>query len=62
MWNLATNQQQAVAQHEAPIRHCHFVKDMGGGMLVTGGWDKTIKYWDLRCGTPLDSSCPAESP
>ena len=22
-------------------------------MLVTGSWDKTIKYWDLRASTPV---------
>ncbi|KAL4437482.1 hypothetical protein ABPG77_003463 [Micractinium sp. CCAP 211/92] len=46
MWNLATNQQQQVAQHAAPIRHCFFIRQMN--MLVTGSWDKTVKYWDLR--------------
>ena len=39
---------QIVAQHDAPIRHLFYVKEMGGGMLVTGSWDKTIRYWDLR--------------
>ena len=24
-------------------------------MLVTGSWDKTIKYWDLRSSTPVGS-------
>ena len=39
---------QVVAQHDAPIRHLFYVKEMGGGMLITGSWDKTIRYWDLR--------------
>eukprot|EP00775_Hariotina_reticulata_P003233 gene3233-3510_t len=46
MWNLATNQSQQVAQHDAPVRHCAFIPDTN--MLVTGSWDKTLKYWDLR--------------
>ena len=46
MWNLATNQSQQVAQHDAPVRHCHFIPAVN--LLVTGGWDKTIRYWDLR--------------
>ena len=25
MWNLQTNQQQQVAKHDAPIRHCKLV-------------------------------------
>ena len=41
MWNLQTNQQQQVAQHAAPIRHCFFIRQMN--MLVTGSWDKTVK-------------------
>lgn len=51
MWNLATNQQQQVAAHGAPVRHCFFVSQMN--MLVTGSWDKTIKYWDIRSPNPV---------
>ena len=39
---------QVVAQHDAPMRDLFFVKEMGGGMLLTGSWDKTLRYWDLR--------------
>ena len=51
MWNLGTNQQQQVAQHDAPVRHCSFIPQMN--MLVTGSWDKTLKYWDLRSPNPV---------
>jgi len=51
MWNLQTNQQQQIAQHAAPVRHVFYVKDMN--MLVTGSWDKTLKYWDLRSPNPV---------
>jgi hypothetical protein len=51
MWNLQTNQQQQVAQHAAPIRHCFFLRQHN--MLVTGSWDKTVKYWDLRTPNPV---------
>jgi hypothetical protein len=33
---------KVVAKHDAPVRHCFFVKQLGAGMLVTGGWDKTV--------------------
>lgn len=50
LWDLATNQQQQVAQHAAPVRHCFWIPQMN--MLVTGSWDKTLKYWDTRSPTP----------
>jgi WD domain, G-beta repeat len=60
-WNLPTNQQQVVAKHDAPVRHAFFVKELGGtGMLITGSWDKTIRYWDLRCA-PLERGEPCTS-
>ena len=52
MWNLATNQSQVVAKHDAPVRHVHYLKDMNN-MLVTGSWDKTVRYWDLRQPNPV---------
>ena len=43
MWNLAGGgQEQQVAQHDAPIKACKWVKEMN--MLVTGSWDKTLRY------------------
>ncbi len=52
MWSLQTNQSQVVAKHDAPIRHLFPVKDMNN-MLVTGSWDKTLRYWDLRSPNPI---------
>ena len=49
LWDLSSNQQQTVAKHDAPIRHMHYFNNM----LVTGSWDKTLKYWDLRQANPL---------
>ena len=53
MWNLATNQSQQVAQHDAPVRHCAFIPEMN--LLVTGGWDKQLRYWDCRQPGPAFS-------
>lgn len=52
MWSLATNQKQVVAKHDAPVKYALHVKDMSN-MLVTGSWDKTIRYWDLRQPNPV---------
>ncbi|KAL8946857.1 MAG: hypothetical protein Q9222_006799 [Ikaeria aurantiellina] len=52
-----TTTAQQVAAHDQPIRCARFVDVPGqnGQMLVTGSWDKTIKYWDLRQSTPVGS-------
>ena len=44
-----------VAAHDQPIRCVRFFDNPQGGqqMLVTGSWDKTIKYWDLRQSQPV---------
>jgi mRNA export factor len=34
MWNLATNQSQQVAQHDAPVKNCAFIPE--NNLLVTG--------------------------
>jgi mRNA export factor len=45
---------QQVAAHDAPIRTIRFVDipNSNGPMIVTGSWDKTVKYWDLRTPNP----------
>ncbi|KAH6669584.1 WD40-repeat-containing domain protein [Halenospora varia] len=41
---------QQVAAHDAPIRSIKFFQPTNSNseMLITGSWDKTVKYWDLR--------------
>lgn len=48
---------QQVAAHEKEIRCSRFVDVPGQQtpVLVTGSWDKTIKYWDLRQSTAVAS-------
>lgn len=62
MIDLAAGQTtaQQVAAHDQPIRCARFVDVPGQAtpVLVTGSWDKTVKYWDLRQATPVASvSC-----
>ena len=44
-----------VALHDQPIRVVRFIEAPGSNqpMLVTGSWDKTVKYWDLRQSTAV---------
>ena len=46
---------QQVAAHDQPIRVVRFMEapQSNAPMLVTGSWDKTVKYWDLRQSTAV---------
>ena len=46
---------QQVAAHDQPIRSARMVDVPGQAsqVLVTGSWDKTVKYWDLRTSNPV---------
>ncbi|KAI6711300.1 hypothetical protein PZA11_003624 [Diplocarpon coronariae] len=50
-----TNTSTQVAAHDQPIRCVKYFTPPGASapMIVTGSWDKTIKYWDLRQSTAV---------
>lgn len=52
-WDLGSNQSAQVAQHEAPVKTCHWIKGSNYSCLMTGSWDKTLKFWDTRSPTPM---------
>lgn len=57
--DLNTQQSRQIAQHEKPIRTVRCVSINNQPMVITGSWDKTIKYWDLRQGTAVaEKVCP----
>jgi mRNA export factor len=37
-----------IAVHDQPIKCVETAMVGGNPMLITGGWDKMVKYWDLR--------------
>ncbi len=44
-----------MAAHDQPIRVIRFIDVPGSNapMIVTGSWDKSIRYWDLRSQAPV---------
>lgn len=34
--------------HDAPIRHCRWTVVNGAVILITGGWDRQVKYWMIN--------------
>uniref|UniRef100_A0A1B0GDN8 Uncharacterized protein n=1 Tax=Glossina morsitans morsitans TaxID=37546 RepID=A0A1B0GDN8_GLOMM len=53
IWDLASDQQVQVAAHEAPVKTCHWIKSNNYTCLMTGSWDKTLKFWDARSPNPM---------
>jgi len=53
MFDVQTGQSSQVAAHDAPIKVVKWIDTPQASILVTGSWDKTIKYWDLRSSTPI---------
>lgn len=56
MLDLAANPNgpaQQVAAHDQPIKCVESFESGGTTMIVTGSWDKTIKYWNLQSQSPV---------
>lgn len=51
--NNAGNPPQSLKAHDAPIRACKFATINQQPFLITGSWDKKVKYWDLRSDKPI---------
>lgn len=48
VWDLASNQVMTVGQHNEAISICHWISTPKYTCLMTGGWDKTLRFWDMR--------------
>ncbi len=54
MFKLGDTNGQVVARHGAPINYCQFVNPNSNmNLLLTGGLDGKICYWDLRNPSPV---------
>ncbi|KAG8131690.1 hypothetical protein E2320_009598 [Naja naja] len=41
------------SDHEAPVKTVHWIKAPNYSCVMTGSWDKTLKFWDTRTPTPM---------
>jgi mRNA export factor len=42
-WDLGSNATIQVAQHDAPVKSCHWIKAPNYSAVMTTSWDKMIK-------------------
>jgi len=53
MWDLGSNQYVQIAAHDAPVKTIHYVKAPSYECVMTGSWDRTLKFWDTRQPNPM---------
>jgi hypothetical protein len=47
-WEISTGQWTQIAQHDGPIVGIIY-SELPSPCVITGSWDKTVKFWDARC-------------
>lgn len=45
LWDIQSGQQKQFAPHQASVKCLKFANQ---NIVITGSWDKTVKYWDLN--------------
>lgn len=57
LFDLASQQAQQIGVHDAPVRAVRFVQcgPTNTEVVVSGSWDKTLKYWDTRSPQPIST-------
>lgn len=55
LFDLASQQTQQIGVHDAPVRAVRSVLcgPTNTEVVVSGSWDKTLKYWDMRSPQPI---------
>jgi len=58
LWDLQSNQQSKFAPHQASVKCIKFADN---NIVITGSWDRTIRYWDLS-KNPSQAICKVDVP
>lgn len=49
MYDAASQQKRVIGKHDAPVKSVFYLETNSiSNMVVTGSWDKTLRYWDIR--------------
>lgn len=51
-WDVQGNKFIQVAAHDQPIKYVGWMNE-NGGILCTGSWDNSLRYWDMRQQAPI---------
>ena len=57
LFDLASQQAQQIGVHDAPVSSVRYVEcgPTNAQVVVSGSWDKTLKYWDMRAPQPVST-------
>jgi mRNA export factor len=55
LYDLQSGQAQQIGAHDAPVKSVRFVEcgPANTPVVVSGSWDKTLRYWDTRTPNPI---------
>ncbi|XP_067121988.1 mRNA export factor-like [Centruroides vittatus] len=53
MWDLNTNQLIRIGQHKSSVKTVDFVTSSRYSYIMTGSWDRTLKFWDSKSPNPV---------
>lgn len=53
MLDVTTGTTTPIPAHDMPVRSLRWMSTSNAQALISGSWDKTIKYWDLRSPNPI---------
>ncbi|CAK5052385.1 unnamed protein product [Meloidogyne enterolobii] len=48
LWDLQSNSVVVVGQHDDCVKSCHWVTASNYQCLMTGSWDRSLRFWDMR--------------